>query len=458
MSLRRRLVLTVVGLTLAVLVGWSTLLMLVSARELRQESELRASQALDLLTGPSAVALSRHEVESLDPLFEGAAEGDLLEIGVLDTQGMVVAHSDARRYGERLDDDFVLRALEASERVTERVELDGVSALRLAVPVETRSDLGSVRWGTLVAVVSVERVDGAILHTMGWLAGGSLAMLLVLAVMTWSLISARLVRPMDGMLQAAQAIKNGDLSARVPVDDPDSLGEIAVLAGVFNGMARQIEGQTSILEGRVARRTAELESANSELARINQRLSRAVARLADIAKTDGLTGLLNHRSFQERLNLELQRCMRQEHPLSIVMIDVDHFKAYNDTHGHPAGDQVLREVSRLFKANLRELDIVARYGGEEFAVVLLDTPKGAAGLVAEKLRQAVLDTDFPQAELSQPDGRITISLGVASFPDDGLAPGELIQMADVALYEAKRRGRNRVVQAGELLSMIRTKK
>ena len=457
MSLRRRLVFTVVGLTLFVLVGWSVLLLVVSARELRQESELRAAQSLQLLTGPSAVALSRHEVESLDPLFEGAAEGDLLEVGVLDTQGMVVAHSDATRYGQRVEDDFALQALDSEVRISERIEQDGVSALRVAVPVVTSSELGSVRWGTLLAVVSVERVDQTILRTLGWLAGGSLLMQLVLAVMTWSLISSRLVKPMDGLLQAARAIKDGDLSTRVQLEQGEELGELAVLAGVFNGMARQVEGQTSILEGRVARRTAELESANAELARINQRLSRAVARLADIAKTDGLTGLLNHRSFQERLGLELQRCMRQEHPLSILMIDVDHFKAYNDTHGHPAGDQVLREVSRIFKANLRELDIVARYGGEEFAVVLLDTPKGAAGLVAEKLRQAVLETDFPQAEESQPEGRITVSLGVASFPDDGLAPGELVQMADVALYEAKRRGRNRVIQAGELLSMIRSK-
>ena len=236
-----------------------------------------------------------------------------------------------------------------------------------------------------------------------------------------------------------------------------AISELELLRGVFNEMARQIEGQTSILEGRVARRTAELEAANSELARINQRLSRAVARLADIAKTDGLTGLLNHRSFQEKLSLELQRCLRQEHPLSIVMIDVDLFKAYNDMHGHPAGDFVLKEVARIFKDNLREVDVVARYGGEEFAVVLLDTPKGAAGLVAEKLRMAVAEQDFPHAEESQPEGRITISIGVSSFPDDGLSPAELIETADLALYEAKRRGRNRIMLAGELLSMYRTR-
>lgn len=459
MGLRSRLIISVVGLATFILVAWSSLLAYNGLRQHRGNGEARAMDSLALLAVPAATDLAERRVEALDALLGSATERDesLLWVGVVDADGRVLAHSDTSRYGEVVTDAFTLEALEVGVAVSERTEVDGAPALLAALPVETRSDVGSIRWGTLVAAVSMAGVESTISGLRVNLAFASLLMLLVMAVSLWLLLSRQVIGPLASLNAAAQAIKDGDLSARVREADGAAIAELELLRGVFNEMARQVEGQTSILEGRVARRTAELEAANSELARINQRLSRAVARLADIAKTDGLTGLLNHRSFQEKLSLELQRCLRQEHPLSIVMIDVDHFKAYNDMHGHPAGDFVLKEVARIFRDNLREVDVVARYGGEEFAVVLLDTPKGAAGLVAEKLRLAVLEQDFPHAEESQPEGRMTISIGVSSFPDDGLSPAELIETADLALYEAKRRGRNRIMLAGELLSMYRTR-
>ena len=459
MGLRSRLISSVVGLATFILVAWSSLLAYNGIREHRGHAEVRAIEALSLLAVPASTELAQRRVESLDALLGAASERDhsLLWVGIVDDQGRVLAHSDTSRYGEIADDAFTLRAIEAAGSSSRRTRLDGEPVLLTSVPIETRSDIGSIRWGTMVAAVSMTDVETTVAELRWNLAFASLLMLLVMGVSLWLLLSRQVISPLASLNQAAQAIKEGDLSARVAETDGAAIAELELLRGVFNEMARQIEGQTSILEGRVARRTAELEAANSELGRINQRLSRAVARLADIAKTDGLTGLLNHRSFQEKLALELQRCLRQEHPLSIVMIDVDHFKAYNDMHGHPAGDFVLKEVARIFKDNLREVDVVARYGGEEFAVVLLDTPKGAAGLVAEKLRLAVLEQDFPHAAESQPEGRMTISIGVSSFPDDGLSPAELIETADLALYEAKRRGRNRIMLAGELLSMYRSR-
>lgn len=457
MGLRSRLIISVVGLATFILVAWSSLLAFNGVREQRGHAEDQAIQALTLLSVPASTELAQRRVEQLDALLGTATERDtkLVWIGVVDDQGRVIAHSDHARYGQVQDDAFTMEAIRTNAALTERAELGKTPILLTAVPVETRSEVGAIRWGTLVAAVSMVEVEGTIAELSRNLAFASLLMLGVMGISLWLLLSRQVIRPLTSLNAAAQAIKDGDLSARVSQTDGDgaAIDELELLRGVFNEMARQIEGQTSILEGRVARRTAELEAANSELARINQRLSRAVARLADIAKTDGLTGLLNHRSFQEKLSLELQRCLRQEHPLSIIMIDVDHFKAYNDMHGHPAGDFVLKEVARLFKDNLREVDVVARYGGEEFAVVLLDTPKGAAGLVAEKLRLAVLEQEFPHADRSQPEGRMSISIGVSSFPDDGLSPAELIETADLSLYEAKRRGRNRVMLAGELLSM-----
>jgi diguanylate cyclase (GGDEF)-like protein len=197
---------------------------------------------------------------------------------------------------------------------------------------------------------------------------------------------------------------------------------------------RDLEGMNAVLEERVNERTRELAEAN--------------ARLAQLAVTDGLTGVYNHRHFHERLAMEVERSGRNGLPLALFMIDVDHFKRYNDLHGHPAGDEVLRQVARLLADGRRVNDFVARYGGEEFAVVLVDTPKLGAAQVADKLRQRMAEFPFPHAA-EQPGGAVTVSIGVAAFPDDASSPEGLVRAADSALYKAKTAGRNRVVLASK---------
>ncbi len=186
------------------------------------------------------------------------------------------------------------------------------------------------------------------------------------------------------------------------------------------------------LEVKVHARTHELAEANS--------------RLAQLAVTDGLTGLYNHRHFHERLGLEVERSARNGLPLSLLMIDVDHFKHYNDHHGHPAGDEVLRQIARLLTEGRRANDLVARYGGEEFGVVLVDTAKFTAAKLAERIRERIAGFGFHHAD-AQPLAKISISVGVASFPDDASDADVLVRSADAALYGAKRAGRDRVVLA-----------
>ncbi len=186
------------------------------------------------------------------------------------------------------------------------------------------------------------------------------------------------------------------------------------------------------LEAKVSERTHELAEANS--------------RLAQLAVTDGLTGLYNHRHFHERLSLEAERSVRNGLPLSLLMIDVDHFKHYNDCHGHPSGDDVLRQVARIMTDGRRANDFCARYGGEEFAVVLVDTPKLVAAKVAERLRERVATNAFEHSG-TQPLGCLSISLGVATFPSDANDAEGLVRSADAALYRAKDGGRNCVVLA-----------
>jgi two-component system cell cycle response regulator len=159
--------------------------------------------------------------------------------------------------------------------------------------------------------------------------------------------------------------------------------------------------------------------------------------------TDGLTKLYNHRFFQDALKREFARSVRNHSPLSLALLDIDHFKRFNDTYGHQQGDVVLQELARTLRAQVRNLDVVARYGGEEFAVIMPDAPLDVALRVAERLRAAVENhpVEGPTGPL-----RVTISLGVAAVPHTEIGvPAGLIAAADRALYRAKEQGRNCVV-------------
>ena len=176
----------------------------------------------------------------------------------------------------------------------------------------------------------------------------------------------------------------------------------------------------------------------------------AQIQLEQLAAKDALTGLANRRAFDERLEAEWRRCQRGGQLLSIIMVDVDHFKTYNDTYGHPQGDTCLRSVaSVLAGVAARTGDLVARYGGEEFVVVLPGTNSVGARVVAERIRAAIVALDMPHAASSA--GKcVTVSLGVASADPAKLAAAALLAAADQALYAAKKLGRNRVEVAGEL--------
>ena len=169
------------------------------------------------------------------------------------------------------------------------------------------------------------------------------------------------------------------------------------------------------------------------------------ARTRRLASTDGLTEVYNHRTFQERLTQEIARANRYGRPLSLLMIDVDHFKAYNDTYGHPEGDIVLQDLARLLREVSRNSDTVARYGGEEFAVILPETDGVNAQKIGQRLREQVEGYLFPGKEL-MPGGTLTISIGVATHAP-ACSRDALLQAADTALYTAKREGRNRVCVA-----------
>ena len=175
---------------------------------------------------------------------------------------------------------------------------------------------------------------------------------------------------------------------------------------------------------------------------LRARLFEATERLAT---TDGLTGLLNHRTFQARLDEHLAAARRYGKKVSLLLTDIDHFKSVNDTYGHPVGDRVLKEVARILQREARTTDVVARYGGEEFALVMPETDEAGAMRTAERIREKVAQAAI---QTGQGELRVTLSLGVATFPRDAEAKPDLIERADAGLYHAKRHGRNRSVALG----------
>ncbi|MBO9540501.1 GGDEF domain-containing protein [bacterium] len=218
-----------------------------------------------------------------------------------------------------------------------------------------------------------------------------------------------------------------------------NLRDLELQKGDLLELTRSLEVSNQTLERRVHERTEELQV--------------AYEKYRHLAEADGLTGIPNRRIFDEVLVREWERCGRQATPLSLVMLDIDYFKVFNDTYGHQAGDDCLRQVAKALAGQVnRPGELVARYGGEEFSIILSDTDALGAEQIAERVRSQVEALAIPHAG-SKAAPCVTMSLGVATLvprPED--AADRMVALADHALYQAKQEGRNRVcmMQPGEL--------
>jgi diguanylate cyclase (GGDEF)-like protein len=248
----------------------------------------------------------------------------------------------------------------------------------------------------------------ALLIFTGSLLSGLTFFALIVLSMIWLLnrLVSRRLKVLEGKMQRLAA---GELETRLPPFGNDEIGRIA--AG-FNCMAEALEEK--------------------------------IERLEALATTDYLTSLLNHRGFQEKLEDEACRARRYCRPFSLLMIDIDHFKKINEAHGHQAGDEILKELALHILGNCRESDRMARYGGEEFAIILPETNAAEALALAERLRAAVEDQPFTVTNGTEEPVWLTISVGVASFPDDSTQPEGLLMAAELALLRAKHLSRNTV--------------
>jgi diguanylate cyclase (GGDEF)-like protein len=280
--------------------------------------------------------------------------------------------------------------------------------------------------GRLVATVPSARAFQTLQESRRGLILTGAAAAFMIAILNF--VGAReLLRPILLLSEGAKRVAAGDLDIYLPVRGSD---EIADLTRSFNDMAQRIR------EGRES-----LEKARDELAHVNAGLRDANRALETLAITDGLTSLFNRRHFQDTFESEVRRAEQQGRVLSLLIIDIDHFKQYNDRFGHPEGDAALRRVSAQITKGIRSSDMAFRYGGEEMAVLLPACPRSQAAEVAEKLRNAIR-ANTPRS--GRFGGPLTVSIGVATFPDDARAASALMERADAALYSAKAKGRDRV--------------
>lgn len=243
---------------------------------------------------------------------------------------------------------------------------------------------------------------------------------LVSGIVLWFYLRRMVVTPIMALEEQVHLIGMGKFETRISVKSED---EIGLLGKEFNKMGGKLED----LYSQMSERSRELESLNSQL--------------EQLAITDGLTGLSNHRHFYTRLTEEVKRAKRYRHPLSLIMADIDEFKQFNDTFGHVAGDSVLRIIAELVSENARENDLVARYGGEEIAIILPETDMTTTQLVAERMRLVIESSP----ELIKLAGKpVTVSFGLAQLDEATESPRGFVRMADTMLYRAKQSGRNRV--------------
>lgn len=372
------------------------------------------TDAAGKITGVAFIGLSLkslNKVTATVPLPERGA------LTVIDRDGIVLARYPpaAEEVGSKFPSPQVLQAvLAARVGQIEAKGDDGIDRLVAFHAVADNPD-GGIPIRVIVSVPVSVVVAGANHAMLRDLAGILIATLLLL-ILAWYGADVFALRTIRILLGAARQVQAGKLGARTGL--AHGKDELAQLGAAFDRMADALQARDADLQ-------------------------RALHDLHQQAITDPLTGLHNRRFLHEVLPRELTRAGRNNTPLAVMLMDIDHFKRVNDTYGHAIGDRVLKEVAGATTAAVRAIDLCCRYGGEEFAIVLPDAHVEGARLRAEAIRAAIGTLEVDCA--GEKPLRVTVSIGVAIFPGHGIDEDALLRAADAALYQAKGAGRNRVI-------------
>ena len=384
-----------------------------------------------------------YNVESLLDIIGKSTVGRSGHAVLVDAQGNVIAapHRFASIVFDEDSNVSNFEAIRTAQKNTsgytfENVPWVGQAMIGVASSVGPKSAFGFDCSAMVIVPVEEALFSARQLFWFGVLSLGAVALVVLGAAVA---LSARISKPLVDIADAVSQIEGGAFGVRVPHEGVD---EVGVLSTAIN---------------RMTKRLANYDAMNVEkIKRLNVGLERANRRLEQLATTDSLTGLWNRRIFFERLEQEIARTQRSGDSLSLVLIDLDHFKNVNDSMGHQAGDEVLRRVGGLLQIAIRKSDAAARYGGEEMALILPGADKEGALHLAESIRLLVAAECIAVGDLSL---NVTASMGVATTAD--LAEPDaasLVEIADLALYRAKHGGRNRVEaatpMAGELIVIV----
>lgn len=375
---------------------------------------IRAGQ--DRLLGVLAIKLN---FKAIGTVLKNYAHGETVELHLITKEGILLASSQpiSIKSLRKIMTEKTLEKLFSRERVP--LKYTGYQGNAV---VGTLKTVHEQDWG-VVAEKDREKAYAEIVRlrnlTMALFAG-----VLLLVGLCAYFLGLTIVLPLGRLTKGADKVAAGDLEVDIPIR---SRGEVAYLTEVFNHMVER------------------LRKGRKELAAANEALVEKNKELEVLSITDSLTGLHNRKHLMETLTGEIVRSRRYERPFALLIIDIDHFKNFNDTYGHLAGDEVLRRMGDVFRSSIRSCDFAARYGGEEFIVLMPEIGPDDGVQAAERIRQIAADEKI---DANGHSVNVTLSMGVASFPDHGDDAQAIISKADAALYQAKKRGRNRVVLAG----------
>lgn len=391
------------------------------------------------LVGVAIAIVEKQGVTKHNKMAIGFVRGDLIlksivgNVGtstfVLDSSNKVLLHPDP---------EFMIKSYDYSNSPLTKKTRSGVAPTGVMIyQLYDKEYLGAysrTSLGPLTVVSQMESV--ALFEAVYRLASRSFIIGIIIlgfTIIVTILFSRSLIEPMRRLMKAMGEVADGNLDVQFNLQSKD---EIGVLAQAFNQMTRDLR-----------RYSRKLTEANRELENKvklrTQELEERTKQLEEMAIKDPLTTLYNRRYFNERGRDEVRRAERYETSVSIIYLDIDHFKIYNDKNGHQKGDELLKLFSGILKSAVRTSDFCARLGGEEFCIVLPSTPIKGALETAEKIRKTVEQTEFFNG-VSQPFGRVTCSLGVSEFPTYARDLENLVKSADEALYRVKNEGRNKV--------------